>query len=246
MMSDTESSVPDCPSSPSCSAHCLLSDDVLLQVLQWLPVPSAVHTGMTSKAFSRAALSSLRRAAWTTTRDDDDDDYCCRGSHTTNRSSTLEETASSEDGDGEEEASEDGEEQEQEALLSQGSGGRLLGTPCLDVRSAGDAVDCAALLGLLARGFKAAASTTTPAQVNQERQRLLLLSSSAGESLKPSVEGLSLDTSCPSIASSGGSKGEQESRPVLRGLAVRSSGIEDEVSAILRVTSTVVVIVVFT
>lgn len=204
-MSDAERSVPASPSSPSSrSAHCLLSDDVIVQVLQWLPVPCAVHSGRTSKAFSRAALASLRRGTWATTRDDD-----CRGRH---GSSSTEETAASSE-----------EEEEEGALLSQG--GRL-GTPCLDLRSAGDAVDCAALLGLLGRGFKA--GSTTPPMRQEERQR----QSSTGGRSKASVEGVDVISSSGACSKSGivftPSERKQE-RPVLRGLAVRSSALEDEV-----------------
>lgn len=204
-MSDAEISVPACLSSPSSrSAHCLLSDDVILQVLQWLPVPSAVRSGGTSKAFSRAALASLRRGTWATTHDDS-----CRGRH--GGSSTEETAASSEEG-------------EEGPLLSQG--GRLLGTPCLDLRSVGDAVDCAALQGLLERGFKA--SSTTP-PVHQEECRRL---SSTGERSKASVEGVDTISSTSAGSKPGlvvaPSEREQE-LPVLRGLAVRSSAVDDEV-----------------
>lgn len=211
-MSDAESSVPASPSSPSSpssrSAHCLLSDDVLLQVLQWLPVPSSVHSGITSKAFSRAALASLRRGTWATTRDDG-----CPGRH--GRSSTEEAAASSEEGD------------EEGALLSQG--GRL-GTPCLDLRSAGDAVDCAALLGLLRRGFKA--ESTTPPMREEERQR----QSSTGEKSKAPVEGVDTISSSSACSKSGlvvtPSERKQE-RLVLRGLAICSTALEHQVRTII-------------
>lgn len=146
--------------SESAGVHSL-SDDILAQVLAWLRTPLAVRSGATSRAFSRAGLAVLRCAAWQNTMDCSGPWWCGEPAAGT-RTSAMSEGRNS--------------EQELELQLRRRSTSppsapaslysapcarrdtsipAVLGTPCLDLRCVGNRVDDAALLGILARAFRA-------------------------------------------------------------------------------------------
>ncbi|CAN0052013.1 unnamed protein product, partial [Ectocarpus sp. 4 AP-2014] len=111
---------------------CRLPDDVVEQILCLLPVEQILRCGRTSRAFSRASLAALQGATWA--RDpavavgcDDGAVRCGTHGHT-------------------------------HCCRTAGDSGThtdslVVGTPCLDLRSAADAVDCRALSVMLRRGF---------------------------------------------------------------------------------------------
>lgn len=139
-----------------------MPDDLLEQVLCFLTPTQVLRCGRTSRAFLRAALASLERAAWPDGSGTSCHSNCCRAGY-----------------------------------------GGLVGTPCLDLRDAGHAVDSRALLAVLGRVF-----------INPGAS----ISAAAGR------------------ADGEGDGGQRESassaarKPaVLRGFAVRSTVIQDQV-----------------
>lgn len=141
-----------------------LPEDLVGQILRWLPVTQALRCGQTSRMFQRAALASLQNVSWSSGAADcgtHGHSYCCypRG---------------------------------------------VVGTPCLDLRAAGDSVDSQALLAVLGRVVGKPAASTPTAAVGRE----------GGDSGQGEERG--------STAAVG--------RPViLKGLAVCSAAIKDEV-----------------
>ncbi|CAM9509743.1 unnamed protein product, partial [Ectocarpus sp. 13 AM-2016] len=114
-------------------AHpCRLPDDVVEQILCLLPVDQILRSGRTSRAFSRASRAALQGATWApdpAVAGGSDDGAVRCGTHGHTR-----------------------------CCRSAGDSGThtdriVVGTPCLDLRSAADAVDCRALSVMLRRGF---------------------------------------------------------------------------------------------
>lgn len=148
--------------SPSCSSRCLQSDDVLRQVLQWLSVPQSFRCGRSSKAFSRASLSALQSAGW-------DAPAARRTCWTYGHLDCTRQ---------------DIEGSEESTVLSSG-----LGTPCLDLRAVGSAVNCGVLQQLLGETFKAPnngnQTALGPAMLREERER----------AARPQLKGLAIHSS---------------------------------------------------
>lgn len=143
-----------------------MPDDLLEQVLCFLPPTQALRCGRTSRAFLRAALTSLERAAWPADPGASCDYNCCRAGSNGN-------------GD---------------------RGGRLVGTPCLDLREAGDAVDSRALLAVVGGIFSKPGGGSSNAPDGEDGDQ--------GES---------------------GKSAAARKPAVLKGLAVRSADVQDEV-----------------
>ncbi|CAM9806909.1 unnamed protein product, partial [Ectocarpus sp. 12 AP-2014] len=111
---------------------CRLPDDVVEQILCLLPVEQILRCGRTSRSFSRASLAALQGATWApdpaaAVGSDDGAVRCGTHGHTS-------------------------------CCRIAGDSGThtdslVVGTPCLDLRSAADAVDCQALSVMLRRGF---------------------------------------------------------------------------------------------
>lgn len=163
------------PAQPSRSG---MPDDVLEQILCFLPPAQVLRCGRTSKAFLRAALASLERAAWSP--DPGAHGHPCRYSYP-----------------------------RAGGIGSSGRGGRLAGTPCLDLRDAGDAVDSQALSAMLGRIFIKPADGSDHA------------ASSAGGAAE--AEG------GRDGGENRGSSSAAGKPAVLKGFAVRSAVIKDEV-----------------
>lgn len=189
----------------SCQTQGVFPDDIIEQVLHWLPVSQAVRCGAISKAFSAASVVALRHGVWIAASNSTD--YVSQDQY---RSGDIE-----------------------KFLLEP----RGFGTPCLDVRDVGDALDARGLLGLLAKGFK---DTGTVDQSQTSRLHELTLGAPekiAGTSwaagiISVDVRKMSDDTlaSRRDHAAVPNGVGRPEVYPVLKGLAMRSNTINDEVS----------------
>ncbi|CAN0274674.1 unnamed protein product [Ectocarpus sp. 6 AP-2014] len=111
---------------------CRLPDDVVEQILCLLPVEQILRCGRTSRAFSRASQAALQGATWApdpavAVGSDDGAVRCGTHGHT-------------------------------HCCRIAGDSGihtdsLVVGTPCLDLRAAADAVDCRALSAMLRKGF---------------------------------------------------------------------------------------------
>lgn len=181
-----------------------LSEDVLQQVVLWLPVPAALQCGRVSKTFSKATLAAARCAVWPLSIPSNpasvalDHSYC-------------DPVVANEDSYGE------------DTHLRHRN--RRLGTPCIDLRPGGDAVDCSSLTGLLGRAFpNGDSSSVGRAEASHSSITLAERSATVGMTNKEDMKTSS--TICRSEAAEP-TTGE---RSLPRGIAVRSARIRDEVS----------------
>lgn len=170
----------------------LLSEDVLQQVVLWLPVPAALQCGRVSKAFSKATLAAARCAVWTPSMPSNPASVAFDHSY-------WDPVVANEDSYG--------------GDTHFRHGNRLLGTPCIDLRPGGDAVDCSSLTCLLSRVFPNGDSCSVDRAVaSLSSITLAERSTTVGKTNKEAAEPTTGERSLP------------------RGIAVRSARIKDGVS----------------
>lgn len=179
-MSDGEDS--EQVSSPPASL-CFLFDGCLDQVLRWLPMQHVLRIARTSKAFERASVASIKGAGW---------DAAPAADTAATATATPFGVYSRIDG-----ALDAIQGEEGETVMHGG-----LGTPCLDLRAAGDSVDCATLVHLLQIAFKPTAAVANPVA---------------------NANWAGLPAGNPRVP------GELGNKPVLKGLAVHSRAIKTKV-----------------
>ena len=170
---------------------CFLFDGCLEQVLRWLPIQHALRTARTSKAFERASAASIKGVGW------DAPPAAAATAATAVATATATPFGVYGRIDGALDAIQG---EEGETVLHCG-----LGTPCLDLRAAGDAVDCAALVHLLQIAFKSHVSANRVANAT----------------------GAGPPSGSPRVPKELGSN---HVLPVLKGLAVHSLAIRTKVS----------------
>lgn len=244
-----------------------LPDDVLAQVLAWLPTPLAVRAGATARAFWRAGSVVLRTAVWqsqrTSTSATAHHQHPWRGEPAGRQYATGTVTATPEEDEEEEE--EDNELELDLVMKKQMPSSptrrhhteTLLGTPCLDLRCVGHKADDRALLGILARAFRATGKTppvATALRGNEKRPPTRVGAVGGGGEQGANMARGSAGAPCGLIEGElaelegdgegdgsrvgrgrggSGEAGEAgrrvEQAPVLRGLAVCSSAVRDEV-----------------
>lgn len=110
------------------------------------------------------------------------------------------------------------------ALASQG----LLGTPCVDVRAAGDAVDDKALLGLLRRAFRANGPDTSPRSPGRALSVDGIPSETVGVGSREHTES-GQEPLEKARETTGTARDDRTRAPILRGLAISSKALSDEV-----------------
>lgn len=181
-------------SHPSVSA-CFQSNDCLEHILRWLTVQDALRCARTSKAFERASAASIRAkgVAW--------DAPPAATTATATATATPFGVYGRIHGGIDPILGAEGDT----AVLHCG-----LGTPCLDLRAAGDDVDCAALTHLLRIAFR----PTAAPQANRPAS---------------AATGTGLPSEQPSV------RGELGNKPVLKGLAIRSLAIKTKVGIVQKV-----------
>lgn len=170
----------------------LLSEDLLQQVVLWLPIPIALQCGRVSKAFSKATLAAARCALWLPSMPSHPPSVAFDHSY-------WDPVVANENSYG------------TDTHLRRGN--RLLGTPCIDLRPGGDAVDCSSLTSLLGRVFPNGDSCSVERVVaSLSSITLTERSTTVGMTNKEAAEPTTGEQNLP------------------KGIAVRSTRIKDEVS----------------